>query len=159
MKQTKAMRVLAALKMKGPSVIKTSMWKGETCSNDDRCHHGVRTAVACLHRPEADDGAFLADVALGLVLGGLSGSHAVQDGQPHHRLRLQAHPVQEHGSLQLGFIVGLDTETDKKTLMVCKKWRIFQMDIYSDIYHGSIFIFMLKDKSESFLLFLQTNLI
>lgn len=125
MKQTKAMRVLAALKMKGPSVIKTSMWKGETCSNDDRCHHGVRTAVACLHRPEADDGAFLADVALGLVLGGLSGSHAVQDGQPHHRLRLQAHPVQEHGSLQLGFIVGLDTETDKKTLMVCKKWKKF----------------------------------
>lgn len=30
--------------------------------------------------PEAYDGALLADVALGLVLGGLGGSHTVQDG-------------------------------------------------------------------------------
>lgn len=126
------------------------------------------SAVAWLHRPEPDDGAFLADVALGLVLGGLSSSHAVQDGQPHHRLRLQAHPVQEHGSLQLGFIVGLDTETDK-TLNGVKELEDIsdgvlsliykQKYIYSDFYHGSIFIFILKDKSDRILLFLQTNLI
>ena len=45
--------------------------------------------------PEADDGALLADVALGLVLGRLGGGHAVQHGQPHHGLGLQAHPLQE----------------------------------------------------------------
>lgn len=65
------------------------------------------------HPPEPNDGAFLADVALGLVLGCLRGSHAVQHRQPHHRLRLQAHPVQEHGRLQLRLVVGLETETEK----------------------------------------------
>lgn len=43
--------------------------------------------------PESDDGTLLADVALGLVLGSLRGSHPVQDGQPHHGLGLQSHPV------------------------------------------------------------------
>lgn len=62
------------------------------------------------HPPEPDDGAFLADVALGLVLGRLRGSHAVQHRQPHHRLRLETHPVQEHGCLQLGLVIGLETE-------------------------------------------------
>lgn len=59
-------------------------------------------------RPEADDGTLLADVALGLVFGGLGGSHAVQHGQPDHGLRFQTHPVQEHGSLQFWLIVSLD---------------------------------------------------
>ena len=63
--------------------------------------------MVSLHRPEADDGTLLADVALGLVLCRLGSSHAMQDGQPHHGLGLQAHPVQEHGGLQLGFVVGL----------------------------------------------------
>lgn len=43
--------------------------------------------------PEADDGTLLANVALGLVLGSLCGSHPVQDRQPHHGLGLQSHPV------------------------------------------------------------------
>lgn len=63
-----------------------------------------------LASPEADDGTFLADVALGLVLGGLCGGHAVEDGQPHHGLGLQAHPVQEHGGVQLRLVVGLQGE-------------------------------------------------
>ena len=60
-----------------------------------------------MHLPEAHDGTLLADVALGLVLGRLGGGHAVQDGQPHHGLGLQTHPVQEHGRLQLRLVVGL----------------------------------------------------
>lgn len=58
-------------------------------------------------QPESYDGTLLANVALGLVLGGLGGGHAVQDGQPHHGLGLHAHPVQEHGGFQLRFVVGL----------------------------------------------------
>lgn len=136
------------------------MWKGKTCSNDKRRQSKVSkpeqqcwTAGARLHRPEPDDGAFLADVALGLVLGGLSGSHTVQDGQPHHRLRLQAHPVQEHGSLQLGFIVGLDTETDKNN-----KLRIFQMDFCLQYSSKNTFTKTFT-KAPSLSFFLRINLI
>lgn len=60
-----------------------------------------------MHRPEAYDWTFLADVALGLVFGGLCSSDAMKDRKPHHGLRLQAHPVQEHGGLKLRLVVGL----------------------------------------------------
>lgn len=63
-----------------------------------------------LYGPEPDDGTLLADVALGLVLGGLGSGDSVQNGQPHHGLGLQAHPVQEHGGFQLGFVIGLGEE-------------------------------------------------
>lgn len=39
--------------------------------------------IELVHVPEAYDGVFLADVALGLVLGVLSSGETVQDGQPH----------------------------------------------------------------------------
>lgn len=67
----------------------------------------MKTVHSSGHRPESYDGTLFADVTLGLVLGGLGGGHAVQDGEPHHGLRLQAHPVQEHGGFQFWFVVGL----------------------------------------------------
>lgn len=57
--------------------------------------------------PESNNGALLTDVTLGLVLGGLSSSHPVQDRQPHHGLWFQPHPVQEKGCFDLWFVVGL----------------------------------------------------
>lgn len=62
--------------------------------------------LACL--PEALDGTLFADVAFGLVLGQLCSSHTVEDGQPDHRLGLQAHPLQEmrhlNGRLPRGLV-------------------------------------------------------
>lgn len=36
--------------------------------------------MVSFYQPESYDGTLLADVALGLVLGGLGGGHTVQDG-------------------------------------------------------------------------------
>lgn len=63
---------------------------------------------ACL--PEALDGTLFADVALGLMLGGLCSSHAVEDWQPNHRLGLEAHPLQEVRHLNGRFPWGLEKE-------------------------------------------------
>ena len=49
---------------------------------------------------ESQDGALLADVALGLVPGGLGGHEPVQHRQPHHGLGLLLHPAQEVQSLE-----------------------------------------------------------
>ena len=57
--------------------------------------------------PEALDGKLFADVAFSLVLGGLGGSDAVEDRKPHHRLGLQAHPLQEVRHLNSRFPQGL----------------------------------------------------
>lgn len=40
----------------------------------------MKTVHSSGHRPESYDGTLFADVTLGLVLGGLGGGHAVQDG-------------------------------------------------------------------------------
>lgn len=60
--------------------------------------------------PESNDWTLLADVTLGLVLGSFRSSHSVQNGQPHHRLGFQAHPVEEEGRFNLRFIIGLGKE-------------------------------------------------
>lgn len=66
----------------------------------------------CECLPEALDGKLFADIAFSLVLGGLGGSDAVEDRQPHHRLGLQAHPLQEVRHLNSRFPRGLDEEED-----------------------------------------------
>lgn len=65
----------------------------------------------CVSLPEALDGTLFADVAFSLVLGGLGGSDAVEDRQPHHRLGLQAHPLQEVRHLNSRFPRGLENKT------------------------------------------------
>ena len=60
--------------------------------------------------PEALDGTLFADVTFGLVLGRLCGSHTVEDRQPNHGLRLQAHPLQEVRHLNGRFPWGLGEE-------------------------------------------------
>lgn len=60
--------------------------------------------------PEALDGKLFADVAFSLVLGGLGGSDAVEDRQPHHRLGLQAHPLQEVRHFNSRFSWGLENK-------------------------------------------------
>lgn len=63
-----------------------------------------------LSLPEALDGTLFADVTFGLVLGGLCGSHTVEDRQPNHGLGLQAHPLQEVRHLNGRFPWGLGEE-------------------------------------------------
>ena len=43
--------------------------------------------------PESNDWTLFADVTFGLMLGSFCSSHSVQDGQPHHGLGFQSHPV------------------------------------------------------------------
>lgn len=57
--------------------------------------------------PKALDGTLFADVAFGLVLGGFCSSHSMEDRKPNHRLRLEAHPLQEVRHLNGGFAWGL----------------------------------------------------
>lgn len=64
----------------------------------------------CVCLPEALDGKLFADIAFSLVFGGLGGSDAVEDRQPHHRLGLQAHPLQEVRYLNSRFPWGLENK-------------------------------------------------
>lgn len=67
---------------------------------------------ACL--PEALDGKLFADIAFGLVFGWFCRSHTVEHRQPHHRLGLQAHPLQEVRHLNGRFPWSLDKEGGRR---------------------------------------------
>jgi len=64
--------------------------------------------------PESLDRTLFADIAFGLVLGRLCGSHTVEDRQPNHRLRLKAHPFKEVRHLNGRFPWGLENKVGGK---------------------------------------------